>query len=532
MDPAQVGFLICFLVNLVDTMGFSFTGPVLVPYGREIGASVAIIAFFNTVRFLFGMVALIWMPIYADRRGVRETLVVSMLGSALAYGVQGTAHLWVRCPRQEYHLDAGQQMTLWHDSRCTVLEGGDNIIIMQENATHAAMAFAGQLAGGLLECDSNCHDQAGVYAFLAGRIIAGLFGGTQPVLRSHVTQISPAEDTLKLRLTLLWAGNQAGNFALAPIAGLISRWGLYIPWDVCLSLALLAIIPVGSCFKNAQEIPQEQSEKTSESEEESESDDEIIVDKPGKDPLLWLCTGAYWAIFQALSSVGLLLPLLLSFPRFGLRTGTEEENRHQLAYWTSMAMIPNGLCNLLFSTFGYLILSKFIGDRGCMRLGAVGGVICLCIFGFVTRHMWEVLLLFGLIGMSFGIMVPAMNPQVQRYAVSVHPKKTSQASAIPLLGLNFGMVTGPVLFGLLVGNEQSNMRMGVAWMVAGIHFGLGYLLYEVAYELMDRHPAVELARHSEEVELGEPPAHQLANIVHRTSTGIPTLARASTLQLG
>ncbi|CAJ1372337.1 unnamed protein product [Effrenium voratum] len=58
-----------------------------------------------------------------------------------------------------------------------------------------------------------------------------------------------------------------------------------------------------------------------------------------------------------------------------------------------------------------------------------------------------------------------------------------------------------------------------------IHFGLGYLLYEVAYELMDRHPAppasiesvafhfaVELARHSEEVELGEPPAHQLANI--------------------
>ncbi|CAJ1327140.1 unnamed protein product [Effrenium voratum] len=464
--------------------------------------------------------------------GPRETLVVSMLGSALAYGVQGTAHLWVRCPRQEYHLDAGQQMTLWHDSRCTVLEGGDNIIIMQENATHAAMAFAGQLAGGLLECDSNCHDQAGVYAFLAGRIIAGLFGGTQPVLRSHVTQISPAEDTLKLRLTLLWAGNQAGNFALAPIAGLISRWGLYIPWDVCLSLALLAIIPVGSCFKNAQEIPQEQSEKTSESEEESESDDEIIVDKPGKDPLLWLCTGAYWAIFQALSSVGLLLPLLLSFPRFGLRTGTEEENRHQLAYWTSMAMIPNGLCNLLFSTFGYLILSKFIGDRGCMRLGAVGGVICLCIFGFVTRHMWEVLLLFGLIGMSFGIMVPAMNPQVQRYAVSVHPKKTSQASAIPLLGLNFGMVTGPVLFGLLVGNEQSNMRMGVAWMVAGIHFGLGYLLYEVAYELMDRHPAVELARHSEEVELGEPPAHQLANIVHRTSTGIPTLARASTLQLG
>ena len=66
---------------------------------------------------------------------------------------------------------------------------------------------------------------------LIGRALAGFFGGTQPILRSYISQISlPNMAVLKLRMTLLFASFQAGAFALSPIAGVISQFGLFWPW--------------------------------------------------------------------------------------------------------------------------------------------------------------------------------------------------------------------------------------------------------------------------------------------------------------
>ena len=87
------------------------------------------------------------------------------------------------------------------------------------------------------------------------RAFSGFFGGTQPVLRSFVTQLSlPDVATLKVRLTVLFAFAQAGNFALSPIAGVLSNFGLHLPWLVTAATASLVLLFSLVFFKNADEV--------------------------------------------------------------------------------------------------------------------------------------------------------------------------------------------------------------------------------------------------------------------------------------
>lgn len=152
-------------------------------------------------------------------------------------------------------------MNLWEGHECIVVNGTVGIVESLGNSSEVGLATA-LGSGGVLECTEDCGNKAGVYVMMAGRALAGFFGGTQPVLRAYVTQISlPNMALVKLRNTVLFASMQAGNFALAPIAGVISRFGLHWPWYVSTGVAVLCLVFVTAFFKNKEDIVMQSKKK-------------------------------------------------------------------------------------------------------------------------------------------------------------------------------------------------------------------------------------------------------------------------------
>ena len=92
LSEAQISFVGCLLVSLTDTMGLFFTAPVMVPYGQQLNATSSEIGGFATVFYIFGMFSLFWMPLLADAKGARIVMIVSVLGTALSYALQGNSH--------------------------------------------------------------------------------------------------------------------------------------------------------------------------------------------------------------------------------------------------------------------------------------------------------------------------------------------------------------------------------------------------------------------------------------------------------
>ncbi|CAE7576016.1 unnamed protein product [Symbiodinium natans] len=484
---------------MVDVMGMFFTAPVMVPYGQQLGASTAEIAGFTTVRFGLAVVSLMWMPRLADTKGVKLCLLISVLGTAVAYGLQGNAYLFSQCERQLHSIGAGDQMNLWEGHMCTVVNG---TVSIAGNSTNSVATAVG--SGGLLECTADCGNKDGVYVMMAGRALAGFFGGTMPVLRAFVTEISlPNMALVKLRSTILFASMQAGNFALAPIAGVISRFGLHWPWHVSTAVAVFCFVFTTVFFTNAKDV-RSQGKKADAEEGQAEvvpAATTVPFDgpPPAKDKILLLMLLAYWCIFQCVAALILLLPLLLEYETFGLMDPNSlEKSRESLAAATSMVMVPHGIANLASSTVGFLIVSSKIGDRATMRVGATLGGSLICCFGYATSELWHLLVLHGFVGVGLGLMVPAIAPTLQRYNTLAHPDKTSQAAALPLFGMQIGQIVGPLLFGLITGEGRDRSRMNLAWLVAGLSFLTGMLLMDFVFTLIHRHPAMKRLQYTPE----------------------------------
>eukprot|EP00439_Symbiodinium_sp_Y106_P050685 s5219_g6.t1 len=454
LGPTQVSFICCVLVSLTDTMGVFFTAPVMVPYGQQINASTAEIGAFSTVFYIFGIFSLAWMPWLADTKGIRIAMVLSVLGTAISYAVQGSAH---------HFMPLGAK--------------------------------------------------AGVWTMMAGRAISGFFSGSTPMIRSHIADISyPDMAVLKFRSIIMWASVQAGNFALAPIAGLVSRFGLHLPWYVSAGVSFVVLLFVALFFKDAEEIFGSQDSSNGADEESGDAEKSVMVQKSKsntsttgskstyKDPILWLVMVAHAFLFLTASALLLVLPFLLEYPAFGqIDVSSVEQSRENVAAATSLVMVPHGVLNLAFSTVGFLFISSKIGDRACLRIGSLGGAVMFCLYGFGASEFWHLLVYHGLSGMFVGLMVPAITPTLTSYNLVVHPTKKSQASAFPMLGMQIGQICGPLLFGFLLGEGQDRTVMNIIWLSVGLMWLVGYILLDISFEVIRRHPAMRAARKSQDV---------------------------------
>jgi len=442
LSAETLAFYACCAINFTDLCGVSFVGPVLVPYGLSLGAEQNEIAMFQTIRFAGAFVSNFWMPFVADKAGYKVLLLFSTVGTGCSYLMQGLA---------------------------------------QELATDGS--------------------KNGVYLFLAGRLIGGLFGGTQPVLRAFTTQISmPDTQLLKTRLTILLASNQAAGMFLAPIAGSVSRWGLHLPWLISAVCAGACLLFVSVFFVN----PAKLQEKKQKMLDEAAGGHAPAVHQmpayqggsPYADPRLLLASCGMTSIIMGISALILLMPFLLQFEEFGLVVKDlngkvdQTETLKNVANAAGVLSVPNGILQLLMGTVFFLLISKRIGDMPTMRIGSVLVVGALACYGVAAKTFWNLLVIHGVSGIGLGLVMPALGPKMAQYCKLAHSKNIAKATAMQSIGMSLGFMIGPPIMMNIAGDGKDRDRINLAFLVASGIAAVGVLLNNTAVFLMGRHSAV------------------------------------------
>ena len=85
-------FVTVLVVVFVDTMGLHFSAPAFVPLMTSLGASADETGYLLSVRNVAALVCGFWMPYFADTKGRRPAIILSCLGSAAGYLLQGLVY--------------------------------------------------------------------------------------------------------------------------------------------------------------------------------------------------------------------------------------------------------------------------------------------------------------------------------------------------------------------------------------------------------------------------------------------------------
>jgi MFS family permease len=431
MEPDTFAFATVLLVNFVDMMGMQFTLPVNVPYGRFMGADLQTIALFATAVGLMRIVSNLWMPRLSDRKGRKCVIIISLLGSAAAYATQGLA----------------------------------------SNFGKSAVAV-----------------------FIIGKAVSGFFGGTMPVLRAYVTEISmPDTQLMKQRMTMLVLANQAAGIALMPIAGAMATFGLTLPFFTCAGMGVFGVLWALFFFSEASKVKgqaagghqQNQSDNTGRQIEkriDSVTTDEQKRKNPWCDVVVMCMFFSYASIFILVSCLGLLIPIMLEKESFGLVRATTEETEGNIAKAFGLVMIPNGVMNILVAIFLFIPLTKKVGDLKVVITAGILASVNVATYGFLPTKLWQLCIQQAITGLCFGLVIPALGPFMASY-VSVHyPKQMAEANAIPILGMNFSMAFGQNIMAFV----HERWGFEAAWIVSSTCVLLFVIFFVLAATLARR----------------------------------------------
>ena len=227
LPPDTLAFITCLVTVFVDMMGTQFTAPLLVPYGKALGADLTLISLLITLRFVGSAVSQIWLPILSDRKGRVLAIRVSLLGSMVGYLIQGLAPLGCGTGSMALpELDTNGQPNVTATTAMIV------------NGTAAAAAAADAAAA---EINDMCPH--GYHVLLAGKIWSGLFSGTMSTVMAYCMELSlPDMDLMKKRQTMIFAFFMVFPICLSPIGGAVGTFGLYIPFLVSAGVAFLGFL--------------------------------------------------------------------------------------------------------------------------------------------------------------------------------------------------------------------------------------------------------------------------------------------------
>lgn len=468
MDPETFAFTTALLVNFVDTLGLQFLAPVSVPYGRWLGASLSVIAAFNTVRGISQIISNLWMPRLSDSRGRKIVIMLSLSGSCAAYLVQALA------------------------CRISGFEIGSVFI---------------------------------------GKFLAGFFGGTMPVVRAYVTELSMHDDQLlKRRLTYMLVSNQAAGIVLAPIAGSLATLGLDLPYYVCCVVAAFALTwacfyfvevsqlrkadagsesrasslsvnaatvvqngsrpsqagsvrqrtvvsHIGSSRSVLNSFVQRDHEATEEEEDEYDDEDddessdeehserEVLKARPNPwcDKVVLLQLLATFCIYAGFAGFVLLLPVMLQNPSFGLQGSTQEETEGKVAKAVGLLIVPQGLMNMIMSILVYLPLSTRCGEANLTMTCGILLAFFFWMMGSCTM-LWHIGIVSALQGSCMGLVLPTISPLMARYASQHYADQMAHTISIPVLGMSLAMAFGQNILAFIA----NHFGLQSAWLGAAV----------------------------------------------------------------
>jgi len=412
-----IGFTVALLCILVDVIGIQFTAPSLVPYCVSMGIGVDQIGPLYTARYGGQIISNILMPPLADKYGRKVVVMWSIGGSMIAYIIQGLAFRY-----------EGSEFTL----------------------------------------------------MFTGKLIAGLFGGTFPIILTYITDISmPDLKLLKTRITQAVATLMAAPVALQPLGGAIATFGLYLPLLVSAGIAFVGLI-LTQCFMVEVFKPEgdkEEGDALKKSDEKKEDDS-----KGPPRPSVWrdtplLTLGASF-FFVAFFIVGQQIqpPLLLERSSFGLEEDSETRTQERIALTSGLVAIPTSLVTAFVMTVGYLSLSKRgVRDETCVL---VGGLVASITFFVVPmcKTVWQLCVINAVQGAGCGMFMGAVQAMPSKYLAICWPKDIASGRGVYNLMMTIGtMVAGIPLTMLFESNGigASYYCTGAAMLVSTV-FGVSF----------------------------------------------------------
>ena len=461
-------------------MGAKFTEPALAPYAQYLGISLTHLSLIMSSREVAVLVSNLWMPRLADSRGRVLTVLISTAGSAVAYLVQALAQY---------------------------------------------------------------SPAAGLSYLLAGKVLAGLFGGTMPMIAAYIVELSvPDMELMKRRQSLLIAQFMVAPMMLSPIGGATASFGLNIPFFVATATAVLGLIFASRFMREVKDVKAANDWSYAPAAAKKDDDagggtdtatapaaagdvetpnpaaaastvssssstemvalgdaakkpapaatpapapaapDEPSLGKPFQDPVLLALGAGYCMMMVVLVSFVLLIKLLIERESFGLAVDGDAASvatQEVVAKALGVIMIPFSLTMLLSITVGYIVCSRKFGDLCCTAAGSV-----LTALGFVAHaratKLWHVASLGSVMGVGMGLMIGTVMNAPNLYITKVYPRQIATAKSVYQQGATLGNIVGTPVMVYLYEKDLS-------WIAgAGFFVGAGALL-SVCAHLVQRH---------------------------------------------
>lgn len=441
MEVEFLAYVTAHIINIVSMLGVQFTVPVIVPYGRLLGADLSTIALFTTVRGLGGIVSVFWMPRLSDLRGRKLVIMISLFGCAMGYLVQGSA---------------------------------------------------------------SSYPDYSILLFMIGRGMGGFFSGTQPVLRAYIAELcSGNQRVLKQRLMGLQVASQIAGIALMPIAGAVATIGLELPFFVCGVTFAAGALWTLIAFREASEIRAlTGSDPCSESigrsrilsdgrAQEPEEEDER---NPLFDKVILLCFTGFFAISIVVSSMALLIPVMLSDPSFGLSRETDEATQGEIATAYGLVSVPFSIGSMVASLCLYLPLTARFGEVPVLLVSGLGATLSMSSYGFWVGQLWQLLIIHGFTGFCFGLLTPSVSPLIARYASVHYRKKMAVCQAVPMFGMMVSSTIGQNMMAFVA--DQSGLRL--CWIICGACNLVFTITLAIAFRMAERRAPPETSLTSEQ----------------------------------
>ena len=114
--------------------------------------------------------------------------------------------------------------------------------------------------------------------------------------------------------------------------------------------------------------------------------------------------------------------------------------------------IPQSLANVLCMTVLYFIVSKRVGDIGCIVIGGTIATIFLCLMWICTA-LWHIFLMFTAFGAGFGLFFGAVQNMPNRYVSRFYRDQIAGAKAVYMQGMLVGMMIGPLIAAAIYGEN-------------------------------------------------------------------------------
>lgn len=143
----------------------------------------------------------------------------------------------------------------------------------------------------------------------------------------------------------------------------------------------------------------------------------------------------------------------------------DEATQKEIAKTQGLVAIPLGLCQILTSIAIYAPVTKKLGEVPVLVFAGVLACISFGSYGFWIEHLWQLMVLQGLGGVCFGLLIPSVFPLIARYSSVHYRKKMAVCQAVPMMGMQIAWTFGQNIMSPVLDTWKGEEGLKYCWII-------------------------------------------------------------------